>query len=193
MGALSLLMAAGLGARACRVEGRGITLVPHLHSPGAHAVVTLPPHSFHWVFAPKKDGAGVCKLSGTCSLPCISADQILQTMEANDCSTFTCPSAKPSHLQCTEHHVLTRCSPAGSSPLLPALLAQLGTSPGSHAGFGHKKKISHEAMDPAWEQGNPGAGLEQSYASSWSKHHSPVLPWRASSVSGHPALRDTWI
>lgn len=167
--------------------------MPHLHSPGAHAVVTLPPHSFHWVFAPKKDGAGVCKLSGTCSLPCISADQILQTMEANDCSTFTCPSAKPSHLQCTEHHVLTRCSPAGSSPLLPALLAQLGTSPGSHAGFGHKKKISHEAMDPAWEQGNPGAGLEQSYASSWSKHHSPVLPWRASSVSGHPALCDTWI
>lgn len=85
------------------------------------------------------------------------ADQILQRMEANHYSTFTCPSAKPSHLQCSEHHVLTRCSPAGSSPLLPVLLAQLGTSPGSHAGFGHKKS-NHEATVPAWEQGNPGAG-----------------------------------
>lgn len=155
MGALSLPMAAGLGARACRVEGRRIILVTHLHTPGAHAVVTLPPRSFHWVLAPKKDGAGVCKLSGTCSVPCISADQILQMMEANHYSIFTCRSAKPSHLQCSECHVLTRCSPAAL--LLPALLAQLGTSPGSHAGFGHKKS-SHEAMDPAREQGNPGAG-----------------------------------
>lgn len=168
--------------------------MPRLHTTGARAVVTLPPRFFHWVLAPKKDGAGVCKLSGACSVPCVSIDQILQTMGANDYSTFTCPSAKPSLLQCTGRCVVTRCFPAGSSPLLPALLARLGTSPGSHAGFG-QKKISHKPMVPAWERGKPGAGQgwSRNYASSWSKHRSPALPWRASSASGHPALRDTWI